>query len=77
MAGIDTKTRLTVLNNVKDFLSWKVDLRIYLRAKKLWTLVQGSRKRPESSAPDVVAWEDDTDKALAEIIPTLGPTYKA
>jgi hypothetical protein len=75
----DTKTRLTVLNHAKDFLSWKVDLRIHLRAKKLWTLVEGSRQRPDDSDEDskLESWDDNNDKALAELIPTLGPTYKA
>ena len=77
MAGLDTKTRLTVLNNAKDFLSWKLDLRIHLKSKKLWTLVDGSRERPKDNASDAITWDDDNDKALAEIIPTLGPTYKA
>jgi hypothetical protein len=72
----DTKIRLTVLNYAKDFLSWKVDLRIHLRAKKLWTIVDGSRKRPDDDSK-LEAWEDDNDRALAELIPTLGPAYKA
>ena len=78
MASIDSKTRLTVLNSPKDFLSWKLDLRIHLRSKKLWNLVSGSQKQPANDADsDITAWDDDNDKALAEIIPTLGPTYKA
>jgi len=78
MAGYDSKTRLTVLNSPKDFLSWKLDLRIHLKSKKLWNLVNGSYKQPSSDdISDATSWDDDNDKALAEIIPTLGPTYKA
>jgi hypothetical protein len=54
MSGLDSKTSHTVLSTPKDFLSWKVDLRVHLNQ-----------------------WDDDNDKALVEIMPTLGPAYKA
>jgi hypothetical protein len=75
----NSKIRLTVLNHAKDFLSWKVDLRIHLRAKKLWSLVDGTRLRPKGSDDDskLELWDDDNDRSLPELIPTLGPTYKA
>ena len=77
MSGLDIKTRLTVLNTPKDFLSWKVDLRVHLKAKKLWNLTEGTRQRPSAKSEEFDQWNDDNDKALAEIMPILGPPYKA
>ena len=77
MSGLDIKSRLTVLNTPKDFLSWKVDLRVHLKAKKLWNLVEGTQPRPTTKSDELDQWNDENDKALAEIVPTLGPAYKA
>jgi len=77
MSGLDSKTRLTVLNTPKDFLSWKVDLRVHLKAKKLWSLTEGTRQRPTTKGEELDQWNDENDKALAEIMPTLGHAYKA
>lgn len=60
-----------------NFTNWKTKVQLVLMQHKVWRLVKGSEPKPEGlqTSPQVIAWNDKNDQALAIIGHALGDNY--
>src|SRR5271156_4842052 len=69
-------TRNVVKLGLDNYEQWKLQLKIILKAAKIWDYVSGTIPKPDATAAaaDIRAWEDKDYLAQAALVPTLDAT---
>src|SRR5882762_7100225 len=57
--------------NGNNFAFWKYRVKMVLKLRKLWPLVDGKDKAPSTTSPDYEDWVSRDDEAHAQIALTL------
>src|SRR5882724_198682 len=57
--------------NGSNFAFWKYRVKMVLKLRKLWSLVDGTDKAPNTTSPDYADWVSRDDEAHAQIALTL------